>query len=59
MGNRSIVRAIGSTLGLQESDRVVQTGGSLGKETWVVGGKLRGNPSKTGQPVPRLSQSVF
>lgn len=53
--NRSIVRVVGSILGLQESDHVVQTGGPIGEETWVVREKLRGNPGKPVQPVSMLS----
>lgn len=41
MGNTTIARAIGSILGRQERDHVVQTRDPIIKETWVLGRKLR------------------
>lgn len=49
MSNRSAVVAVVSILCLRETNRLVQAGGSICKERWVLGEKLRSIPGK-----PRL-----
>lgn len=41
MGDRSVAGTVGSILGLQETNHLVQAGGSVCKESWVLEGKLR------------------
>lgn len=59
MSKRSVVVAGVSILGLQETDRLVQAGGSICKGRWVLGGKLRSIPGKPKQTVSRLSWLVL